>query len=119
MLMIVHAFDQHTTFYLMHPKACLLSLPPQALVLSCSLLAGLELLHVPAADGQVALVLVHAVGEALDVRGAGAACLGGGGLRVQAIVHGLPGLRVGIGRQLFDGGSRGSAAEETTDGMAD
>src|SRR5882757_3038102 len=58
-------------------------------VLSRSLLAGFELFHVPAANGQVTLVLVHAVGKTLDVGGTWASGFGRGGrLRVKVVVHG-------------------------------
>jgi hypothetical protein len=90
------------------------------LVLSCSLLAGLELLEVPTANGHVTLILVHAIGEALDVGGAGTLGFGGGVLSVQGVGHGIPGSCVGIGRclLLFDR-RRGASAEEPSDRVAD
>lgn len=89
------------------------------LVLSSSLLAGLELFEVPATDGHVALVLVHAVGEALNVGGARTGSFGGRTLAVQSIVHRISGLCVGIGGLLLllDRG-RGAASEESADGVA-
>ena len=76
------------------------------LVLPSGLLAGLQLLQVPSTDCHVALVLVHAVGEAFDVGGTGSRCLSGG-LRVgvQGVIHGLSVSCVGIGGLLllFDG----------------
>lgn len=70
----------------------------QTLVLSGSLLASLQLLHVPTADGHVALVLVHAVGKTLDVRGTGTRGLVRAALTVQGIgTHGVAGVRVCIG----------------------
>lgn len=62
-----------------------------SLVLSSGLLASFQLLHIPTADGQVALVLVHAISEALDVGGTWARGFGRGGLAVQGIVHGAAG----------------------------
>lgn len=71
------------------------------LVLPGGLLASLQLLHVPAADGHVALVLVHAVGEALDVRGTGARGLVRAALAVQGIgAHGVAGVGVCVGGGL-------------------
>ena len=49
------------------------SIPPTSLVLTSGSLARLELVQVPSADGQAALVLVHALAEVVDV---GAACAG-------------------------------------------
>lgn len=40
------------------------------LVLSSRSLASLELIQIPAANGQAALVLIHALAEVVDVRGA-------------------------------------------------
>ena len=37
------------------------------LVLSCSLLASLELLEIPSADGHIALILVHTLCELFDI----------------------------------------------------
>lgn len=87
--------------------------PSSLLVLARRLLAGLELVEVPAADAQVAVVLVHAVVERLDVAGARA-----GGLALAlALVGGLVLLRkVGVLSGL--GGGR-SAAEEAADCVAD
>lgn len=82
-------------------------------------MAGLELFEVPATDCHVALVLVHAVGEALDVGGARTGSFGGRGLVVQSVVHRISGLCIGIGGLLLllDRG-RGTAAEESADGVA-
>lgn len=43
---------------------------PSDLVLAGSLLAGLQLVEVPAADGEVALVIIHALLKAADLVGA-------------------------------------------------
>ena len=84
------------------------------------MLASLELLHVPSADRHIALVLVHAVGEALDVGGAGTVCLSGSALAVKGIGHGIPGLCVCVGELLlFLSGCGTTTAKETADGMAD
>jgi len=83
------------------------------LVLAGGSLARLELVKVPAADGKVTLVLVHAAPEVGDVLCANARSLVLG-------VHG--GLAVlGLGKRLVDrcGGCAGSAAEPTTNGVTD
>lgn len=84
-------------------------------------MTGLELFEVPAANSHVALVLVHAVGETLDVRGAWTGGFGGRALGVQGVVHGVTGACIGVGGLLllFNGSRRGAATEKTTDGMAD
>lgn len=81
--------------------------PPSHLVLAGGSLAGLELLHVPSADRHVALVLVHAVGEALGGEGAVGAPL---------VVLGL--LR-GLGRGLGGCLGRAATAEHAADRVAD
>lgn len=82
------------------------------LVLGSSSLASLELVKVPAADGETALVLVHALAEVGDVGLTGARGLVRGvGVRVLR----LDLLRLGLCR----GRGRGAAAEEATDGVAD
>ena len=82
------------------------------LVLAGGSLARLELVKVPAADGQVALVLVHAAPEVADVL-----CAHAGSLVLG--VHG--GLAVlGLGERLIGRRScAGSAAEPAADGVAD
>jgi hypothetical protein len=66
-----------------HPPS-LTCLHSMTLVLLCSLLTGLELVKVPAADVHVALVLGHAVGVLLDVHRAGAGRLIGSGAVVES-----------------------------------
>ena len=82
------------------------------LVLAGSGLARLELVKVPAADGQVAMVLVHAAPEVADVL-----CAHAGSLVLG--VHG--GLAVlGLGERLVSRRScAGSSAEPAADGVAD
>lgn len=83
------------------------------LVLAGSGLARLELVKVPTADGQVALVLVHAAPEVADVL-----CANTGSLVLR--VHG--GLAVlGLGKRLVGrrSGCAGSAAEPAADGVTD
>lgn len=48
------------------PPSSVLSSGPLLVLRSC-LLAGLELVEVPSADGQAALVLVHALAEVADI----------------------------------------------------
>jgi hypothetical protein len=93
------------------PRHFILCTNPSPLVRGRRLLARLQLVQVPPADGQVALVLRHAVVEALDVASAGAG-------RLLALLHLLVLLReVGVlGRGL---GGRGAATEEAADGVAD
>jgi hypothetical protein len=82
------------------------------LVLAGSSLARLELVKVPAADGEVALVLVHAAPEVGDVL-----CANAGGL-VLGVHGGLAVLVLGerlVGRRS---GCAGAAAEPTTNGVA-
>lgn len=83
------------------------------LVLAGSGLARLELVKVPAADGQVALVLVHAAPEVADVL-----CAHAGSL-VLGVHHGLAVL--GLGKRLVGrrSGCAGAAAEPATDGVTD
>ena len=83
------------------------------LVGSGSRLASLELVKVPATDGQVALVLVHAAAEVVDV---GLADLGGlvAGRGVGAVV-----CRVGGSLALLLNRSRRAATEEAANGVAD
>lgn len=83
------------------------------LVLAGSSLARLELVKVPAADGKVALVLVHAAPEVGNVL-----CANARGLVLG--VHG--GLAVlGLGDGLVDrcSGCAGTAAEPTANGVTD
>lgn len=81
------------------------------LVLRSSLLARLQLIQIPPADGQAALVLIHALAEVVDVRLAGAALVGSLALLVLLREVGV------LGRGL--GGRGGAAAEEAADGVAD
>jgi len=80
---------------------------------SRSSLAGLQLFHVPPADGHVALVLVHAIGEVLDVHRTRARRLGG---TLRVVVDGLLCLHLCL--WLFGGSGRRRAREETSDGVA-
>jgi hypothetical protein len=83
------------------------------LVLASSSLARLELVKVPAANGKVALVLVHAAPEVGDIL-----CAHAGSLVLR--VHSR--LAVGsLRKRLVDrrGSSAGAAAEPATDGVAD
>lgn len=77
-----------------------------------------KLVQVPSANAEVALVLVHALAEVANVRLAGRVAIGavGGVALPQSGVHGL-----GLGGSclLGLGGGTGTAAEETTDGVAD
>ena len=83
------------------------------LVLAGGSLARLELVKVPAADGKVALVLVHAAPEVGDIL-----CAYTRGLVLR--VHGGLAVLV-LGERLVDGrsGCAGAAAEPTADGVAD
>lgn len=78
-------------------------------------LASLELIKVPAADANVALVLIHAAAEVANID---LTCWGlERGLRagvalVEAVVHGL-----GRGSLLGLGRGAGTTAEEATDGV--
>ena len=84
---------------------------PLLLILARGLLACLQLVQVPAADGQVAVVLRHAGVEVLDVTSAHTGGLGC--LRLLVLL-----CEVGVlGRGL--GGRRAAAAEEAADGVAD
>ena len=84
----------------------------ECLVLACGSLAGLELIEVPSANVQAALVLVHASAEVVDVVGAGTL---GCGLRVV----GLALLQLLLALYRGSRRSRGAAAEETTDCVSD
>jgi hypothetical protein len=81
------------------------------LVLAGSGLARLELIKVPAADGKIALVLVHTAPEVGDVLRADAGSLVLG-------VHGSLAIR-GLGQRLVDrrSGCAGSTAKPATDGV--
>lgn len=89
------------------------------LVIPRRLLASLQLLHVPPADIQVAVVLVHAAREVLDVHGAraGGFLASGGvgvvcaGLSVVEVVLGGGGLLGGLGLGCLGA----AAAEEAAD----
>lgn len=72
----------------------------------CGLLAGLELLEVPAADLHVAVVLGHAVGEVLCVDLAASA----------TVLLALSGDLLGL---LLLNWLRGASAEEAANGVAD
>ena len=96
---------------LLHPPPLLSPSPltqtSSHLELLSSLLASLQLLQVPIADGHIAAVLIHALGELLGRLGAVAA---------QGLLL-LGGSRIGLRRV----GSRlaGAAAEEGRDAVAD
>lgn len=111
----------YTCFRLFVPGRAVSTSDLRGLVLTSSLLASLELFEVPAANGHVALVLVHAVGETLDVRGAWTGGFSGRALGVQGVVHGVTGACIGVGGLLllFNGSGRGAATEKATDGMAE
>jgi hypothetical protein len=83
------------------------------LVLRGSRLAGLELIEVPAANVQTALILIHAATEVGDVRLAGSGSLVAVGC-VGAVV-----CRVGHGLGRLLGRSRGAATEEAADCVTD
>jgi hypothetical protein len=79
-----------------------------------------QLIQVPAADGHVALVVIHALAEVTDVSLAGrvlprAVC---GTALPQTVVH-----RLGLGRGSLllrlSGSAGATAREEPTDGVAD
>ena len=83
-----------------------------SLVLASSLLASLELVKVPSTDGQRALVLIHAPSEVGHIGLASSWSLVVLALSVGVVVGHLCLLRLGWR-------SRATAAEETTDGVAD
>ena len=86
------------------------------LVLAGSGLARLELVKVPTADGQVALVLVHAAPEVGDVLRAHAGSL------VLGVHGGLAVLGLGerlVGRRSGAGATAEPAADGVTDGGTD
>jgi hypothetical protein len=96
------------------------------LIPTSRLLTSLQLLHVPTTNTHVALILIHTISKALDVRGTWTGRFGGGvGLRVEGIIHGVAGSCVGVGGLLvfllFGWGGRGAAAaaEKAADGVAD
>src|SRR5262245_34356090 len=78
---------------------------PCLLVLRSCLLTSLQLVQIPAANGQAALVLVHALAEVVDVGLAGAALV-----RVAHLLVLLGEIRV-LGR-LLGGRGRAAAGEE-------
>jgi hypothetical protein len=89
--------------------------PSPHLVLTSGLLTSLQLIQIPPANRQIALVLVHALAEIADVLGAD---LG----RVVVGVHGVlavGGLRDGLAGLGGGSGRGGPAAEEAADGVAD
>ena len=98
------------------PHPLMPSLPPshqtrtcaRHLVLAGGGLAGLELLEVPVANGHVAGMLVHALGEVLRGR-----------LAVVAPFLLLLGLGLRLDGLLGRGLGGGAAAEETANGVAD
>lgn len=100
--------DNHA--YAMSPPH--LHYPPSTLVLSRGRLARLELVQVPSADGQAALVLVHALAEVIDVSRT----------RARRLLHLCRGLvllgEVGVLGRGFGGRGR-AAAEPAADGVAD
>jgi hypothetical protein len=110
-LLITDANASVTLYIVPSPPHYIPSINRRPLVRGGRLLARLQLVQVPPADGQVALVLCHAVVEALDVASAGAG-------RLLALLHLLVLLReVGVlGRSL---GGCGATAEEAAKGVAD
>lgn len=68
-------------------------------------LTGLELIQIPATDGEIATILVHAIPEAGDLLAAHSGSL-------------VRGRLDGFSLLLLDG-SRGTAGEEAADGVAD
>lgn len=84
-----------------------------ALVLARGLLARLQLVQVPAADVEVALVLGHAVIEGLDVTSARAGRLALRHGRLLVLLSEVGALGRGLG------GCGRAAAEETANGVAD
>lgn len=85
--------------------------PP--LVLARRLLARLQLIQIPPADGQRALVLVHAPPEVANVGGAGAGAV----VLLRRVVVGRHARLLGVGGRRRLGGA--AAAEEAADGVAD
>ena len=75
------------------------------LVLASSLLTRLQLIQIPSTDGQIALVLVHALAEVGHFTGAHGGCL---------VIAGLDLL----GCLLLLDGCRGATAEPAADGLA-
>lgn len=82
------------------------------LILTSRSLASLELIKVPTADGQTALVLIHTPAKAGDVLGARP------GLRLRACVDLVLGLKLGALRVGLSGRAA-AAAEPAADGVAD
>lgn len=75
-----------------------------------------QLVQVPSTDGQVALVVIHALAEVLHIRLAGRVLPGVAAL-VQVVVH-----RLGLGSRSLLGlgrGAAGATGEEAADGVAD
>jgi len=100
----------HQTNSLVPPPSLLFSFAN--LVLASSLLASLELVKVPTADSQRALVLVHAPSEVANIGLASPWALVVLSLRVGVVVSHLRLLLLGWC-------GRAAAAEESTDGVAD
>ena len=101
-------------------------LPSLCLILPSSLLARLQLLHVPATDTHVALILIHAPREVLHIGHAGlvlrSAIRPRSSLILGAVETVIHGLGVGILSLLLLGlglGGGGTAAEEAADGVPD
>ena len=109
--------ELHPFVHVVHHSAMQSFIPSfyslRPLVLAGGSLARLELVKVPAADGKVALVLVHAAPEVGDIL-----CANAGSL-VLGVYGGLAVL--GLGKRLVDrcSGCAGSAAEPTANGVAD
>jgi len=116
MIYYIMSRELHPFVHVIHHDAMQSLIPfysSSPLVLAGSSLARLELVKVPAADGKVALVLVHAAPEVGDVL-----CANARGLVLG--VHG--GLAVlGLGNRLVGrrSGCAGTTAEPTANGVTD
>lgn len=105
----IHTLPLHTGYY----PFCFVLLLHQnySLVLTSRRLACLELVKVPSTDSQAALVLVHALAEALDVVCAGTRLCHLSGCLVLCGEVGILGRGVGRGGR--------TTAEETANCVAD
>jgi len=93
---------------------------PCASILSSSLLACLELLHIPPTNCHISLILVHALREVLDIRRTWALLCGTLRLRLAVVEATVHWLRICVGRaRLLGCLLRGAATEEAADGVAD
>ena len=88
-----------------------------SLVIPSSLLASLQLLHIPTTNIHVPIILVHATREVLDINGTRASSFLTS--RSLGVVHATVGWGVVVHRLLLFGRcSRGTAAEEATNCVA-